>query len=728
MVATHSHTRKLVTNSIKVRLGSAGFYSFVRFSAVSSFAERCGGRYNAVAAPARRNGHMTRAVRVALLAIASIALHLHAQTPVPQATFRGGTDLVKVDVSALDNKRHPVRGLTPADFTILEDDQPREIQAFSEVYLPDRVQSRDASWTREVPSDVATNQVAQEEGRLVIIVLDRTIPVGEPTMTARRVAAAAINQLGPSDLAAVVSTSNGAVQNLTSDRSRLLRAISGSDLSTDISDEAKEIEASVFALTGRTWSTLNDPRCQCGLCVLETITRVADAVRNTSRRRKVLMFIGSDLLLQTADSSHLSSDVGCGNRLRDARDVMFTAVDRAHITIHSLDPSGLANISPTTRSSSTLRLGSGPPATASVTSATNEYLQRQGNLQVLPDRTGGRAVMNTNGPDLLVPQIFRDSDSYYLIGFRPADPGANGKFHRITVKTRQHGLDVRARSGYTAPAADVASSPTTNATVAAPVRAALTGLLPAGATSLDLNAATFAIPGTQKAAVVLTIGVGALALQSRSGPLEIVATAFDTGGRPKGMSRQTLELSWPASAGSADHRFDALSRIDLPPGEYEVRVAVNGSAQTASVFSYLTVPAFASAPLAISNVVIGATAGTLTAPKDFLSPLLPVVPTGRREFARSDRLMAFFRIYQGVNRQDALGPVQLRSTIVDARGAVVASESSTLGAEQFGMGRTADHYLTVPLATLAPGEYLLQVETTMGSRVAGRAMRFIVKS
>ena len=669
---------------------------------------------------------MTRAVRVALLAIASIALHLHAQTPVPQATFRSGTDLVQVDVSVLDNKRHPVRGLTAADFTIFEDDQPREIQAFSEVYLPDRVQSRDASWTREVPSDVATNQVAQEEGRLVIIVLDRTIPVGEPTMTARRVAAAAINQLGPSDLAAVVSTSNGAVQNLTSDRSRLLRAISGSDLSTDISDEAKEIEASVFALTGRTWSALNDPRCQCGLCVLETITRVADAVQNTSRRRKVLLFIGTDLLLQTADSSHLSSDVGCGNRLRDARDVMFTAVDRGHITIHSLDPSGLANISPTTRSSSTLRLGSGPPATAFVTSATNEYLQRQGNLQVLPDRTGGRAVMNTNGPDLLVPQIFRDSDSYYLVGFRPADPGANGRFHRITVKTTRHGLDVRARSGYTAPAADVASSHTTNATIAAPVREALTGLLPAGATSLDLNAATFAIPGTQKAAVVLTVGVSAFALQSRSGPLEIVATAFDTGGRPKGMSRQTLELSWPASAGSGDHRFDALSRIDLPPGEYEVRVAVNGSSHTASVFSYVTVPAFASAPLSISNVVIGATAGTLTAPKDFLSPLLPVVPTGRREFARSDRLMAFFRVYQGVNRQDALGPVQLRSTIVDARGAVVAGESSTLGAEQFGTGRTADHYLTVPLATLAPGEYLLQVETTMGSRVAGRAMLFIV--
>ncbi len=138
---------------------------------------------------------MIRTARIAVLVALGSALHVRAQTPVPQATFRGGTDLVQVDVSVLDGKRHPVRGLTAADFSIFEDGQPREIQAFSEVSLPDRVQSRDASWTREVASDVATNVTAGQEGRVVIILLDRTIPLGEPTITARRIAAATINQL-----------------------------------------------------------------------------------------------------------------------------------------------------------------------------------------------------------------------------------------------------------------------------------------------------------------------------------------------------------------------------------------------------------------------------------------------------------------------------------------------------------------------------------------------------
>jgi VWFA-related protein len=674
--------------------------------------------------------------RAVILAIVAIALPARAQTPTPQPTFRGGTDLVQVDVSVLDGKRHPVRGLTAADFSILEDGQPREIQAFTEVDLPDRVQAHDGSWMREVPSDVATNLTAQEEGRLLIILLDRTIPMGEPTITARRIAAAAINQLGSGDLAAVVSTSNGAVQNLTADHTRLLRAVTASDLSTALSDEGKEIEASIFELTGRTWSTLNDGRCQCGLCVLETITRVADAVQTTGRRRKVLLFIGSDLLLQAADpTGNPSNDVGCGNRLRDARDAMLTAVDRANLTIHSFDPTGLVNVSLASRASSTVRLGSGPGAAATVGAGAADLLHRQGNLTVLPDRTGGRAVMNTNAPDLAVPEIFRESDSYYLIGFRPGNPRSDGKFHRISVQTTRRGLDVRARSGYMAPAAVSARPRVSSATaLSRPVSEAITGLLPASAAAVAVNAAAFAASGTANASVVLTVGVFAFASGSHAEPgtgagepLEIIATAFDQGGRPKGLTRQTLELAWPVEAVTPNTRFDALSRIDLAPGEYEIRVAVTGSSRTASVFTYVTVPSFAAAPLSLSNIVIGATAGTLSAPKDFLSPLLPVVPTARREFARTDRFVAFFRIYQGTGRQNSLLPVQLQSTLVDSQGAIVATESRAIETAEFTTGRAADHYVALPLATLAPGDYLLKVEATMGGRIAGRAMRFQVK-
>lgn len=274
-------------------------------------------------------------------AIIVIAVHPRAQAPTTQPVFRARTDLVQLDVSVLDNKRQPVRGLTAADFTVHENGQPREIQAFSEVYLPDRVRAEAVPWVRDVPSDVVSNQVAAGEGRLVIILLDRTIPLGEPTLAAKRIAAAAVNELGPGDLGAVVSTSNGATQNLTSDRARLLRAIHESDVSTGISDEAREIMERLTPL-----NPLSDGRCLCGLCVLETITRAAEAVQSTPRRRKVLFFIGSELTLQSAGVAQTpDADVGCGSRLKDARNAMFTALDRANMTVHSIDPAGLMNVS-----------------------------------------------------------------------------------------------------------------------------------------------------------------------------------------------------------------------------------------------------------------------------------------------------------------------------------------------------------------------------------------------
>jgi len=38
----------------------------------------------------------------------------------------------------------------------------------------------------------------------------------------------------------------------------------------------------------------------------------------------------------------------------------------------------------------------------------------------------------------------------------------------------------------------------------------------------------------------------------------------------------------------------------------------------------------------------------------------------------------------------------------------------------FASGRAADHYVTLPLTTLEPGDYLLKVEAKMDARVAGR--------
>ena len=206
-----------------------------------------------------------RTVSAALVLIAStvvLAQGRSDQRPGETPQFRAGVELIQLDVAVLDNKREPVRGLTASDFTVLDNGVETPIRAFTPVELAPRIRTSEAAWAEEVPPDVVTNQVGAQDGRLVIILMDRSIPPEQPTIVARRIATAAVEALGPNDLAAVVSTSNGAVQSLTADRERLLRAINTGDPSTGMSPEAKQIMGMFTPV-----NPLSDGRCLCGLCV-----------------------------------------------------------------------------------------------------------------------------------------------------------------------------------------------------------------------------------------------------------------------------------------------------------------------------------------------------------------------------------------------------------------------------------------------------------------------------
>ena len=116
--------------------------------------------------------------------------------------FRSGVDVVQFTVSVLDKNRHPVTGLTAADFEVLVDGKPRPLAAFAAVTLPDAAAIANTTAPFVAP-DVLSNQLPPE-GRLVVIVMDRSTPSGQPMQAARAVANAAIDRLGPSDLGAVV--------------------------------------------------------------------------------------------------------------------------------------------------------------------------------------------------------------------------------------------------------------------------------------------------------------------------------------------------------------------------------------------------------------------------------------------------------------------------------------------------------------------------------------------
>ncbi len=321
---------------------------------------------------------------------------LNAQSaPQSPPTFRSGVDIVQLDVVVLDKNRKPVVGLTARDFTILEDGKPRPIAAFAPVTLPewpvsDPTAPASAAWTREVSSDVSTNQ-RPGDGRVVVIVLARSIPMEQPTAAARKIAHAIVDALGPNDVATVVRTGHfndeGFQQGFTADRARLRRAIDAPYMGMTNPPEMTRL-----GLVRSDWNpTIDcDPRCE-----LEQLTNFAQALERETRRQKTMFLIASRLPI----SDISGRDEGMFSEYRGR---LFDALSRSNVTVNVLDPVGLQTL---TKAADAFPA----PGNPGFAQRTGPNLERQEELKVLPAYTGGQTVLNTNTPQAGIPRLFDET-------------------------------------------------------------------------------------------------------------------------------------------------------------------------------------------------------------------------------------------------------------------------------------------------------------------------------
>src|SRR5262249_51290258 len=123
-----------------------------------------------------------------------------------------------------------------------------------------------------------------------------------------------VSQLGPSDLAAVVFTDSGTPQNFTTD--------------------PKQLEAAVDSLAPHPASS------QClmksGGCEVETLTHVADVLREAPGR-KAVFFISSARRLTSAANYDRDRSLGDLVYIHD----MFRKMQQANGMIYGFDPAGL---------------------------------------------------------------------------------------------------------------------------------------------------------------------------------------------------------------------------------------------------------------------------------------------------------------------------------------------------------------------------------------------------
>ncbi len=446
-------------------------------------------------------GRRMRLLRLAVLGamLAAIGSVGHGQQ-VPPPRFTAGVDLVQIDVSVLDRHGAPVTGLSADDFVVLENGKPQQIRGFASIAVPPPI-APPAAWLRDTGPDVVSN--AAETRRLVVILMDDALTgfeEGEATR-ARAVAHAAVERLGPADLAAVVFTHLGRAQNFTADR--------------------RELNAAIESFSPRGGTSPGRPLAcllQRGGCVVASLQSIGNVLAAAPPGRKLLIYVGS-----APDISFKGDEDDPVSVVTD----MFRSLQRANVEVNAFDVAGLRTFAGTA-SDRTVKDMNARVVTARAA---------QDGLRTLADNTGGRAVVNTNAPEAAIADVFRRNSAYYLVGFQSSDTRTDGRYRRIEVKVNRLDVEVRTRSGYyAARPADSRKKPD-----AAPLEAALAQGLPLPDLALQLHASVVPVPGRREAWVIVTSGL----LQSPDFAAEhvtVLTAAFDTGATERGRHRQSFDL------------------------------------------------------------------------------------------------------------------------------------------------------------------------------------------
>jgi hypothetical protein len=241
---------------------------------------------------------------------------------------------------------------------------------------------------------------------------------------------------------------------------------------------------------------------------------------------------------------------------------------------------------------------------------------------------------------------------------------------------------------------------------------------------MQVTALPFAVPGKSEAGVAIVARVQQPPVTRRTvQQVQLLTTAFDPDGKPKSSHRQTARVTMlPSSTSVAT--YEVLSRIDLKPGRYNLRIAAHNPEieKSGSVFYDVDVPDFRKDGLWLSGAAVSVKPGIAAAPRGALSGLIPVVPSTLREFEADDEVHGFIQVTQG-GRSPAVA-VNLDIRMIDSTDSVVHQASDTLEAAMFSATRSAEYQFPMPMGHLKPGEYLLTIETRAGSRSARRDIRF----
>ena len=622
---------------------------------------------------------------------------MQAQQPQPpRPSFETKAELVLVDVNVVDRDSKPVATLTPDDFIIEVNGQPRSIASIQ--YISTAPTNVTPATPREAGS--SSNETATT-GRLLLFVVDEgSLRVGS-SRSILRTAQTLFQRLAPGDLVGLarLPTGVGSVE-FTADRKRItdaLMRVTGSGTNRIGSmriyiSEAWGLEnndAGMFQqavnreCAGETGAALEACQTQ-----LESEARQM-VLEASSRAHATLQ--GLDALLRNL--AQLKTPVN----IVMISEGMFVARDRtsmtdlsrraaeARATIHIIRPG---------QSFFDIEDRGLPNANSRFF---DDGLMTEG-LEQVAAQTRGLMTTVTGSGEIAFDRLGRELSGYYLIGFEPTDADRTGKERRIKVEVKPRGLTVRARPTFVIRNAAAETAAIAALTPQQQLGEVLKSPLPVR--GLPMRVATYSAidSSTNKVRVVIATEVGDPATTPAEWPVGMLI--LDKNDRVVVNRGGTSKLA-PASDRGESPRL-ALTSILLDPGEYTLRMAaVDDTGRGGSVHHTI-------------NARLNRVTNNISASDLMLVPQPPTagdLPRPRPSTVIDNETVSAMIELTGSD-QAALGRTKVILQISDAEN---GNPLVNVEARQTQRGNVRAHAATLRLSVLPPGEYVARaIVTTPG--------------
>jgi len=653
---------------------------------------------------------------------------------VPQPpTFRISVDRIQVSAVVTDSKGRQVTDLRMGDFTLSDAGKPQQLTNCEYVPLV-APESGAPAVSRPPSSGVGPRLKGSESGpeqvrRSIVFLVDDESFSTDAILAVRKAVSTAIERnLQPGDLAAVIRTSsgNGSLEQFTADKGLLLEAVGKIRWRPESRGNPGMLMRAEGTIgdksSGRGQRMSNYLVQESQRRSMSVLEFVISALRDLPGRKAVFLMSQSFLIspVYTYPGRSSATDVGA----------MVDKALRAGVVIYCADPTPLSSLTPGadynplsdylaqqgTAGWGSPRVGPGSMTNAEVGSTLRNYTARafflleayRSGLRVLAEGTGGQMAADTDTGAALERYV-NDLQGYYLLTYKPSRaeqyfaPTAadHPPFRKVKIHVARPGMHVRSYAGYVATPGP--AEPETSAYgeiskalfspfSSAGVRVALTSIFAQPQPSspqlalilhVDARDLTFTAPGNGR----------------HDAAFDLVVRVSGEGSEPARVVSKQVILRLEETAFAETMQAGVSYRLPIPAphaGVSEVHVAVRDTASGAlgSAREFVEVPDLRNGRVALSGVLVS------NASQRGPNPDAPGLPELRR-FRREDSLRYACQVFNA------------KSITGEARVTLTGTPVLTVAAEVVANGDgTSTLRGVMPLSTLAPGYYLLNVQAS----------------